>query len=168
MNLRFPTRQRLRGHSQAWLDRHPGIADFLHRTGCMSMRREALARGIAVGLFIGLTPTVGFQTMLMVAGCMMLRGNFPVAFLISWISNPITMGPLYFAFAVLGDAVFGDFVRSLVHISGLLADAALQTIYLGLGSLLVAVPTAAVGYLLSLAIWRALAVRRWRARALNR
>lgn len=156
--------QRLRARSQEWLDAHPRVAHALERTGCLSLHRRALARGVAVGLFVALTPTFGFQTALMVAGCVLLRGNFPAAFLVSWVSNPITVAPLYFAFNVLGEAIFGEVVRSTLQFTGLLAEAALETILLALGSLLIALPAAAAGYALFLWSWQLLAWRRWRTR----
>lgn len=158
---------RLRTQAQEWLDAHPRVARGLARTGCLGMHRRALARGVAVGLFVALTPTFGFQTALMVAGCVIVRGNFPAAFLVSWVSNPVTIGPLYFAFNRLGEAIFGEVIRSAVHLSGLLAEAMLETIFVGLGSLLIAIPGAAAGYALFLWSWQLLAWRRWRARRLH-
>lgn len=160
----LPHGRRQRARARAWLARHPLVEGFLRRTGCLSVHRRALARGVAVGLFVGLTPTVGLQTMLMLAGCLWLRGNFPAAFLVSWVSNPITMAPLYLGYALLGEAIFGSIVRSLFELTHMLAEALMQTLFLALGSLLVAVPAAAAGYLISLALHRYLAVQRLRAR----
>lgn len=155
---------RLRAQAHDWLDAHPRVARGLERTGCLAVNRRALARGVAVGLFVALTPTLGLQTVLMIAGCVMVRGNFPAAFLVSWISNPVTVGPLYFAFNVLGEAVFGVPVRSVIQLGGDAAEAVMETIFLGLGSLLIAVPAAAAGYVLFLWTWQVLAWRRWRGR----
>jgi len=156
--------RRLRERTHAWLAAHPPVEGFLERTGCLHVNRHALARGVAVGLFVGLTPTVGFQTIFMVIGCVILRGNFPAAFLVSWVSNPITMAPLYLGFNILGEAIFGHAVRTAVQLSGLLGEATLQTIFLGLGSLLIAVPSALAGYLLSLCTWQLLGLQPERAR----
>ena len=157
-------RRRQRQRARAWLDRHPIIAGFLRRTGCLSVHRRSLARGVAVGLFVGLTPTVGVQTLLMLVGCLALRANFPAAFLVSWVSNPLTLAPLYLTYNVLGELIFGGLVRSFFQLTDLVAEALMEMTYLVLGSLLVAVPAAAVGYLLSLAVHRFLALRRLRAR----
>ncbi|MDZ7748415.1 MAG: DUF2062 domain-containing protein [Halofilum sp. (in: g-proteobacteria)] len=157
-------RQRGRARARAWLARHPLIERVLRRSGCLSVHRRALARGVAVGLFVGLTPTVGLQTVLMLVACIALRANFPAAFLASWVSNPLTMGPLYLAYALIGEAVFGGLVRSLFELTHILAEALLQAIYLALGSLLIAVPAAALGYVLALAAHRYVALRRLRAR----
>lgn len=154
----------LRARAGQWLEAHPRVARGLERTGCLGMSRRVLARGVAVGLFVALTPTFGFQTALMLAGCVAVRASFPAAFVVSWVSNPITVAPLYFAFNAVGDAVFGDPVRAALDLGGLLGEATQETILIALGSLLIAIPAAVAGYGLFLWSWRVLAWRRWRAR----
>lgn len=155
-----------RGH--VWLRRHPRINNALHTSGCLTHGTEATARGIAVGLFVGLTPTVGFQTVFMILGCMVLRGNFPAAFAISWVSNPLTMGPLYWGFYSIGKAVFvllpGLTASSHTPVGTRIQEGVLLAT---VGGLMVAVPAALVGYLLThrLAAWlTARRARRRRAR----
>mgnify|MGYP000267585165 CR=1 FL=1 len=150
----------------AWLDRHPWIAGALERTGCLHVHRRTLARGVAVGVFVGLTPTIGIQTLLMLIGCVAIRGNFPAAFLVSWISNPVTLGPLYFAFNELGETVFGGVIGPEITISDRADEAAVGLLYLVLGSLLIAGPFAIASYLVFLWGWRLLVIRR-RRRALR-
>jgi uncharacterized protein (DUF2062 family) len=164
----LPDRQRMRARADAWLARHPLIERFLRRTGCLSVHRRALARGVAVGLFIGLTPTVGVQTVLILVACLALRANFPAAFAASWISNPVTMGPLYFAYAVIGETILGDWLvpvfMTLFQLTQIVAETALQLLSIGFGSLLIAAPAAGAGYLISLLLNRYAAVRRLKAR----
>jgi len=164
----LPNRLQVRGGAREWLARHPRVEAFLRRTGCLSVHRRALARGIAVGLFIGLTPTVGIQTVLMLGACLLLRANFPAAFVISWVSNPLTMGPLYVAYGVIGETLLGSWVTyaivSLFELTWTVASAVMHVAYVGLGSLLVAVPAALAGYLISLGLHRYAALRRLRAR----
>lgn len=67
--------------------------------------------GVAMGFFLGLTPTVGIQlylTTLVWAVCRYLfrfMFNLPAAMTIIWISNPITMIPLYYVFLLTGNAI---------------------------------------------------------------
>jgi len=58
---------------------------------------SVLARGVAVGTFIGITPTIPFHTILSLILAFFLRGS-KVAALISTIvvSNPITILPQYY------------------------------------------------------------------------
>jgi uncharacterized protein (DUF2062 family) len=146
--------QEIRAQSHRWLGRHPILARALEYTGCLGVNDHVVARGVAVGLFVGLTPTVGVQTLLMIAGCVLLRGNFPAAFLVSWVSNPLTMAPLYVAFNALGRATFEPLVRPSIKLTGLEGAAVLEGLLTLLGSLLLAVPISMLGYAVALWAWR--------------
>ncbi len=67
---------------------------------------HAVALGTAIGMFVGLTPTVGIQMIIILLVAMATRPLFHfnrVAGLITvYVSNPITMLPMYAAFYVTG------------------------------------------------------------------
>lgn len=69
---------------------------------------ESLALGAAVGMFIALTPTVGIQmTLSIIVGTLINRYtrwtmNRLVAVAMCWVSNPITMLPMYYIYLWLG------------------------------------------------------------------
>lgn len=151
--------RRRRREARQWLADHPRVALFLERTGCLHVDEYALARGIAVGLFIGLTPTVGIQTLLMLIASMTFRANFLAAFAVSWISNPLTMAPLYFGFNRIGDVVFGWLLDSMAWLSGVSEDIVRETAAMFLGSLVVAIPATVIGYFLFLWAWHKLGLR---------
>jgi uncharacterized protein len=75
---------------------------------------EYTARGVANGVFWGLTPSVGVQTIAIVATWFVLRkalrhdSSLLQAFIWVWVNNPITMIPLYYAFYVTGLWLTGD------------------------------------------------------------
>lgn len=164
MNLRLTQRFRyLRARGHAWLQAHPRTLDALEFTGCLRKGPEDIARGVFVGLFVGLTPTLGGQTLLMVLGCALLRGNFPSAFAVSWVSNPFTIAPLYWLFHGIGEALFKNlalFRSDIWFVQGIGDD----IVFAALGSLLVALPVALGGYFLSHRVSAALAARRSRSR----
>ena len=64
--------------------------------------------GVAVGVFLGLTPTVGIQMYLVALTWSIYRYifhrhfNLPVGVAMVWISNPFTLVPLYYFFLVTG------------------------------------------------------------------
>ena len=64
-----------------------------------------LALGMAVGIFVALTPTVGVQ--MVIAGFLswLLRANKAVSVAVVWISNPGTMVPIYWYCYRIGCAV---------------------------------------------------------------
>ena len=65
---------------------------------------EHLARGAAIGVFVGLTPTVGVQMaiVVLIAAIPRVKFNIPLACAMVWISNPLTMIPLYYGMYWLG------------------------------------------------------------------
>jgi len=68
--------------------------------------------GVAVGIFMGLTPTVGVQMYLVAIVWTIYRYvlgrhfNLPVGMAMVWISNPLTMVPMYYLFLATGYLVF--------------------------------------------------------------
>ena len=56
---------------------------------------EAIARGLAAGVFAGCFPLFGLQTLMGIALAAIFRGNKLVAAAGTWISNPLTYVPLY-------------------------------------------------------------------------
>lgn len=163
--MRWARLQFLRGSRQQrsrirqWLDRHPAIARLLERGGSLHVTEYALARGVAVGLFIGLTPTVGIQTLLMLVASLVFRANFPAAFIVSFVSNPFTMAPLYYGFNRLGQWILSWLPVAQTPATALGDEIARETLALLLGSLVIAAPAALLGYLAFLGLWRRLGLK---------
>lgn len=134
------------------------------------LNRRALAGGIALGLFVGLTPTVGAQMLLSLGGAVFFRVNAAAAFIALWVSNPITTPALYWFFNRLGAMLFADWLpaEKLAKLAPAARAVVEQSAYMWLGSLLVASVGAAAGYFLFSWFWRLSIVRRWRSRHLNR
>jgi uncharacterized protein len=74
---------------------------------------EYTARGVAVGVFLGLTPLVGVQSFI-IAGLWLLARRFTWEFSLlqglawSFVSNVFTMLPLYYLFYLTGMLLLGD------------------------------------------------------------
>ena len=69
-------------------------------------RRNTL-RAMSVGLFIAFIP-FPVHTVLASLAALYLRVNIPVAILASWVSNPLTFGPIYYGAFVLGRWLLGQ------------------------------------------------------------
>jgi uncharacterized protein (DUF2062 family) len=69
---------------------------------------EYTARGVANGVFWGVTPFMGFQTLAMLGTWAVLKRGFGKdssivqALIWAWVNNPITMVPMYYTFYVFG------------------------------------------------------------------
>ncbi len=58
---------------------------------------DEIAKGFALGIFVGMTPFLGLHTAIAVSLAMVLRQNKIAAAMAVWISNPITAPFLYLA-----------------------------------------------------------------------
>jgi uncharacterized protein (DUF2062 family) len=65
---------------------------------------SVLARGVAIGTFIGITPTIPFHTILALIFSIVLRGSKVAALLATiTVSNPITILPQYYLSWIVGN-----------------------------------------------------------------
>ena len=64
-----------------------------------------IARGVAIGVFMAFLPLMGLQMLLVLAASLILRANKLVGLPIVWISNPFTMGLIYYPGYLLGSAL---------------------------------------------------------------
>jgi len=84
---------------------------------------HAIALGVAVGIFVAFLPLVGFQTVIAVALAALLRANKVVCVPLVWITNPITLGPIYAGCIWIGQLVLpgtgstADDIRHLLEFS---------------------------------------------------
>ena len=65
---------------------------------------EAIARGVAVGMVVAFSPTIGFQTVLALGLATLFGANRPVSVVLTWISNPLTIPPVYGFTYLVGNA----------------------------------------------------------------
>lgn len=116
-------------------------------------RPRKVAMGMAIGLAVGMTPTMGFQMILAVPLAALFGQNKFAAALGCWISNPASAIPLYSATYVLGAFLMGrpvvpeaGFVETFTSVEGVFSDILLPC---WVGGLVFAVPVASLGYWLT-------------------
>ncbi len=140
-----------------------------------------LALGIAIGMFVTFLPLMGVQMMLSFFLAWLLRANKVVGVPLVWISNPLTIIPIYYPCYVLGCKLLGlpdEWARLKVNWQtaepgvtlgnkiGLwwenLWNSLLEIVGpLGLGCLIVASVAGILSYYLSLVLIRRYRLRRW-------
>ena len=107
---------------------------------------DRIAMAVAMGLVVGLTPTMGVQiaTILVVATIPKLHFNIPIACVVLHISNPFTVIPLYYAMYWLGIKLLGrsviDFADFKANIGELMqsireGDNLLESLWLGVSGI---------------------------------
>lgn len=80
---------------------------FIYRVLHVDDTPHRIALGVAVGIFITWTPSIGFQMLLTVAISTLLRANKFVGVPFVWISNPLTLIPIYGPNFLLGSWLLG-------------------------------------------------------------
>lgn len=103
---------------------------YYHRLVRLRSTPQAIARGLAIGIFFGCLPMFGLQIILSLAAATLLRGYRIAAAAATWISNPFTYFPLYAFGFQMGRALLGyghltfpeDGIPSLNHLSALGGD----------------------------------------------
>ncbi len=68
---------------------------------------QQIALGVAVGAFIAFSPLIGIQTILAALAASVLGASRKAAMIAVWISNPVTMGPIFAITYQIGRAL-GD------------------------------------------------------------
>ncbi len=80
---------------------------LLHDPALWATHRRNVLRALALGIFISFIP-FPIHTALSGVAALYLRINVPVAIVASWLSNPVTFGPMYYGAYRLGAIVLGS------------------------------------------------------------
>lgn len=110
-----PDPEALKGHKNlGWLSKH------LHDASLWNFNRRSISKAFAVGLFCAFVP-VPFQMLLAAPGAVIFSANLPLSVALVWITNPITMPPIYYGCYKLGAWILDveiqqDFVMSLDYV----------------------------------------------------
>ncbi len=76
---------------------------LLHDPNLWGIRRRSVVPAFSLGIFVAFLPFPGHMIMAALLA-LALRVNIPVAAVSTWVTNPVTMGPLYyFAYEVGND-----------------------------------------------------------------
>lgn len=138
---------------------------------------HSLALGVAIGLFVGITPTIPLHTVLILILAWILRGNILAALLAATaISNPLTWLPQYYFSWRLGNWLLPGYlswerIQSLLDLLASGASFKQSLVLLGqmgleatavmlLGGTLLAIPFTFAGYVLTFKFFRTMRHKR--------
>ena len=145
---------------------------------------QALAGGTAIGVLVGLTPTIPFHTVLIVLFTILTRTSCVAGIIISWIvCNPLTYLPIYYVSAMLGNhltpyelnlgkvrdaleqLVSGDGIQNSLTI--LMNSGYEAMIVMSVGGLCLAIPFAVASYYIALIFFANINKKRIKKRVLS-
>jgi len=142
------------------------FGSLLHDANLWHLNRRSARGAFAIGLFFAFIP-VPFQMILAAALAIPFRVNLPLSIALVWITNPLTMPPIFYGSYLVGATVLGqhgqDFsfeptVQWLVDSLSTIGPAFI------LGSLICASVAALIGYFGINLLWQASVRRAWKNR----
>ena len=142
------------------------LGDRLHHPGLWHLGRRSVAGGLAVGVFVAFIPLPG-QMLIAAIAALLLHVNLPLAVVTVWITNPVTIPPMfYFNYRVGAWLLDSQPINLQFELSWDWLLYNLSAIWqpLLLGSLCMGVLFALIAYLAVSLIWRAYVVLQIRRR----
>ena len=127
--------------------------EFLWQLRELRGKPHEIALGMAIGVFIGITPTIPLHTILAVSLALLVGGSKLAAALGVWVSNPLSIPFFYYGSYRIGQLVLGLPGISLPDDRSLLAMASLGGKIVGamlLGGVILGIVPAIVAYVLTL------------------
>ncbi len=157
----FPGMEGMRGHrALAPLGPRLGSPDLWH------LNRRSVAGAFAVGLFVAFLP-LPMQMLIAAVIAILVRVNLPISVILVWISNPVTIPPIFYTAYSLGRKLLGEPARQFrVEFTWEWFSTELLTVWKPLltGSLILGAAAGLAGYLLVRFLWWLNLVQRARAR----
>lgn len=145
----LPRRKHLKGGRL-----HRLIGDRLFAPELWTPMRDTTAKGLALGVFIGMTPTMGAQIIITGIAACILRVNIPIALAGSLVTNPFTAPVLYPLQYQLGVWLVGSpDVEELRGYTGMMRAFVRYAKPLWAGSLFFGAAGAALAYGVVMLVW---------------
>lgn len=168
---KLPTRE--------WIARNRWTRPFarhLLRPDLWRLNRRSVPRAVAIGLLIGPIIPVA-HTMVAALAAVPTRANLVIAAAVTWLINPFTIPPFYYVAYLVGAAMLRfDTMSPMPQVTHRATGEAARWAEwlvaksgpLALGTLVMSVVIASIGYLAASFVWRWNIGRKWRARTTNR
>ncbi|ADE13715.1 conserved hypothetical protein [Nitrosococcus halophilus Nc 4] len=157
----LPPPHRLKEHKQLQY-----LGEWLSVPNLWHLNRRSVAGAVSIGLFIAFLPLPG-QMLVAAIAAVWTRVNLPVSVLMVWVTNPLTMGPIFFFAYKVGTWLLGISVQEVTfELTWHWLQTRLVTIWepFLLGCLVVGLVVGLTGGMLTLGLWRMEVGRRWKER----
>ncbi|RDH83982.1 MAG: DUF2062 domain-containing protein [endosymbiont of Galathealinum brachiosum] len=83
------------------------FGNFIHEPNLWHMNRKSVSMAFMVGMFFMWVPLPS-QMILAAGAAILLRCNLPLSVALVWITNPITMAPMFYSAYILGNWMLGS------------------------------------------------------------
>lgn len=146
------------------------MGPLLNDPNLFHINRSSISASFFIGLFCAFLPLPG-QTIIAALLALLFRTNLPLAVALIWVSNPLTIPPMFLFSYSVGVLLLGhDFNHFHIELTWEWAVAQGQAIWLPLlvGSLLCGLVSGAIGYLTIHQLWRWRVIKDWDKRKKKR
>jgi len=146
------------------------LGEDLHRPSLWILNRSSVARAFAIGLFCTWIP-FPLQTVIAALLAIYYRAHLPLSVALVFITNPITIPPMFYFAYKLGSVMLGMELQVVeMDLSWHWFTSILGQIWQPLlfGCLILAIVSSAVGYFTINTLWRKGVRNRWKERVLKR
>lgn len=125
------------------------IREFIHRFKQLNGDPHYVALGMAIGVFVSITPTIPFHTLIALAIAFVCRASKAAAAIGVWFSNPVTIPAFYYGSYKVGTLTLGispPFNSGPIHFSELLDLGLELTAAMVIGGVIIAVVPSIAAY----------------------
>ncbi len=143
---------RKNGNNRYYRALRKGYARFLKIRG----KPKEIALGLALGLFVAMSPTMGFQMIIAIFFATLLKWNKITAAIAVWLTNPVTAPFIYSLTYFIGAKLLGTSTLkalpkelSFSTISVLLQKAPEIILSMTIGGIIIGLPLSIIGYYFS-------------------
>lgn len=154
------------------LKRHKHLKIFgtlLHNPNLWHLNRRSISGAVAIGIFTAFIP-VPFQMIIAAAAAILFHVHLPVSVLMVWISNPITIPPLFYGSYLLGAWLLQIPEQEFMfELSWQWLSESLTLIWQPflLGCLVAGIIFSTLGYFVVRILWRWVMIRKWNKRKIR-
>lgn len=134
------------------------------------LNKRSVSGAFTVGLFCAFIP-VPFQMLLAAGAALIGKVNLPIAAALVWVTNPLTMPPMFYFSYLVGTWILGTPVTDMefsLTIDWLQNELAVVWQPFLLGCLICGIVAAVLGNVLVRLVWRYLVVQNWQKRKSKR
>lgn len=139
------------------------LGDRLRTPNLWHLNRFSVSRGIAVGLFVAMLP-LPFQVIIAAWMAMIVQGHLAMSLLLVWLNNPFTWAFILFLDLKTGLWITGKEMAGIpfsINLAQFPETLAAYTGLLLLGGVTNGCIAAAIGYALTMLVWRLSVTRAW-------
>ncbi len=142
------------------------LGDRLHEPNLWHLNRRSVALAFAIGLFAAWIPTPG-QMVIAAVAAFYFGANLPISVALVWLTNPLTMPPMFYFAYILGLWLLGkdspdvNFEFSIDNIMSSLGEIGGPFLF---GCMILAIISSTIGYFGIQFFWQYHVKKKWKLR----